>query len=134
MTGRPSIYSDTLATVICERLSHGEPLARICDDSDMPSYSTVRRWEAEREDFRALSARAKLDGTHYLADQSLTIVDEELPADPDEAKVDIAHRKLRVDTRLRLIGKWNRQDYGDKQQVEHSGGVQVTTGPGDADL
>jgi hypothetical protein len=79
----------------------------------MPSYSTVRRWEAENKEFQALSARAKFDGTHYLADEALVIADEPL-ASVETAAIDVSHRKLKIDTRLRLIGKWNRQDYGDK--------------------
>jgi hypothetical protein len=81
----------------------------------MPAYSTVRRWENDNAEFKALSARAKVDGTHYLADESLTIADEPLPE--TGGKVEVSHRKLKIDTRFRLIGKWNRQDYGDKTLV-----------------
>ena len=132
--GRPSSYTQEIADEICERLAEGEPLARICRDERMPSYSCVRRWEAENEEFGALSARAKRDGTHYLADDCQGIADDPLPDDLDKAKVEIAHRKLQIDTRLRLIGKWNRQDYGDKQEVEHKGSVSVVAGQHDADL
>jgi hypothetical protein len=113
--GRPSIYTDELADAICQRLACGEPLAKICRDDAMPSYSCVRRWEQENAEFRALSARAKQDGTHYLADESLEIADAPLPS--EDAQAEIAHRKIRIDTRMRLIGKWNRQDYGDKQLI-----------------
>ena len=123
--GRPSSYTDEIAESICERLSQGEPLARICSDEAMPSYSTVRKWEAEDETFSALSTRAKRDGTHFLADDSLTIADEDLPSDAELARIAVAHRKLRIDTRLRLIGKWNAKEYGDKQQVEHSGNIGI---------
>ena len=104
--GRPSLYSQELADRICHRLSQGEPLAKICRDDDMPDYSTVRRWEDANEAFRALSLRAKADGTHFMADDSIRIADD-LTIDPQRAK-------LMVDTRLRLIGKWNARSYGDK--------------------
>lgn len=110
--GRPSKYSDELAAAICERLAAGEPLAKICRDDAMPAYSTVNKWIAENKAFSELSARAKRDGTHFLADESLEIADEPLP--DDDPAVEIAHRKLKIDTRMRLIGKWNRNDYGDK--------------------
>lgn len=115
--GRPSLYSEELAALICERLAQGEPLAKICRDDTMPSYSCARRWESENAEFKALSARAKQDGTHYMADDSIGIADANLPDDPEVARVEVQHRKLRIDTRLRLIGKWNRQDYGDKQLI-----------------
>jgi hypothetical protein len=112
--GRPSIYNDNMAADICEMLARGVPLAKICLADDMPTYSTVRKWEAEKPEFSALSARAKQDGTHYLADENLVIADEPLPDDIDLAKVEINHRKLKIDTRMRLIGKWNSKAYGDK--------------------
>lgn len=115
MTGRPSKYTEKLAQAICERLACGEPLARICRDEDMPSYSTVNKWIVENKAFSERSARAKQHGTHKLADDCVVIADEELPDDLRGAKVEVSHRKLKIDTRLRLIGKWNRADYGDKQ-------------------
>jgi hypothetical protein len=111
--GRPSAYNLKLAETICERLVRGEPLARICDDEGMPAYSTVRRWEMENPEFQALSARAKADGTHFLADDCLRIADEKGP--------DPADKRIRIDTRLRLIGKWNAKQYGEKVQQEVSG-------------
>lgn len=104
--GRPSDYTEDLAAAICERLANGEPLAKICRDDAMPSYSTVRRWENEKPEFQALSARARIDGTHFLADDSLRIADDD--------SIDTQRAKVMIDTRLRLIGKWNSRAYGDK--------------------
>lgn len=74
----------------------------------------------------ALSARAKMEGAHFLADDSICIADEELPDDPELARVEVQHRKLKIDTRLRLIGKWNSKAYGDKIETEHTGGQTFT--------
>jgi len=112
---RPTIKTPELIDSICERLAGGEPLKRICEDDGMPSFQTVWRWENEDEVFRDLSTRARRHGTHYLADDCLNISDEDV-----EDTVAIARNKLRVDTRLRLIGKWNRRDYGDKQEIDHT--------------
>jgi hypothetical protein len=108
---RPTLFNDALAEEICRRLAMGRPLAKICADDEMPAYSTVRKWEAENPAFSALSARAKVDGTHYMADECLEIAD---------GKGDPADKRIRIDTRLRLIGKWNRHVYGDK--LAHVGG------------
>lgn len=110
---RPSTYTQELADIICERLANGEPLAKICRDEDMPAYSTVRRWESDKPEFQALSSRARLDGTHFLADDSIRIA--------DDTEIDPQHKRIMVDTRLRLIGKWNRKDYGDKLTTELTG-------------
>lgn len=81
----------------------------------MPAYSTVRKWETVNAEFAALSARAREWGCDALADDSLQIADNS-DLDPND-------RRVRIDTRLRLIGKWHAKRYGDKQQVEHSGQV-----------
>lgn len=123
--GRPSLYSDKMANDICERLAKGEPLARICDDAKMPDFSTVWRWERDNEEFRKLSSHAREIGTHYMADDCITISDG-----PGEA----ADKRVRIDTRLRLIGKWNAKNYGDKVAVEHGGevGLRHEIGEGEA--
>lgn len=112
-TGRPSTYSDKTAEAICERLSKGEPLARICEDDDMPAYSTARKWAKENEAFSAMSARAREDGTHYIADDCIKI--------SDRTDLDPADKRVRIDTRIRLIGKWNAKAYGEKVTNENTG-------------
>lgn len=109
---RPTLFNEAMAEEICRRLAMGTPLAKICLDDDMPAYSTVRKWEAENPEFSALSARAKVDGTHYMADECIEIAD---------AKGDPADKRIRIDTRLRLIGKWNRKVYGDASTLKHTG-------------
>jgi len=111
--GRPSIYSEELALKICERLSHGETLRSICLDPSMPSLMTIFRWEDNNQRFRELSSRAREKGTHLLADECIAIAD-----DPNLEPHD---KRIRIDTRLRLIGKWNAKRYGDKLEVEQHG-------------
>lgn len=115
--GRPSTRTQAVVDEIMKRLAHGEPLARICDDAHMPDFATVWRWEQADEEFRNLSTRARDVGTHFIADDCLRIA--------DDASIDPADKRIRVDTRLRLIGKWNRRIYGERQQVEHSGSVDI---------
>ncbi len=38
---------------------------------------------------------------------------------------DVQRDKLIIDTDLKLLSKWDNKRYGDKTQVEHSGGVDV---------
>lgn len=103
---RPSLYSDEIADKVCERLANGEPLRKICSDSKMPSFTTVWKWEKDMPEFAKLSARARDIGTHNLADECIEIADN--PA------IDPANKRIMVDTRIRLIGKWNAKSYGDK--------------------
>lgn len=121
--GRPSIRTPKLVEELLERQAKGEPLSKICSDPHMPSFVAVWRWEREDEDFRNDSARARKLGTHYLAGESLTIA--------DDLSIDPQHKRVMVDTRLRLIGKWNRKDYGDKVLNEVTGpdGQPLNTAP-----
>lgn len=117
--GRPSTKTPELVEEIFERLARGEPMARICELDHMPSFTTVWRWEQADDEFRKGSARARELGTHYLADDCLRIA--------DDGELDPADKRVRIDTRLRLIGKWNAKSYGDR--IAHVGG-----GPGDAPI
>jgi hypothetical protein len=81
----------------------------ICKEEGMPCYMSVLRWQRRHPEFGDLVARAKVDGTHALADECIEIADEK--------KADPADRRVRIDTRLRLIGKWNATIYGDKVAV-----------------
>jgi hypothetical protein len=107
--GRPSKRTPAMIAQIIERLSRGEPMARICDDDAMPDFSTVWRWEQEDEEFCKQSMRAREHGTHFMAGDCIRIADDPV--------LEPADKRVRIDTRLRLIGKWNAKVYGDKQLV-----------------
>ena len=103
---RPSGYTKEIADEICERVANGESFRSICKDPNMPSFTTIWRWQDENEEFRKLSARGRDWGTHNLADECLEIADRE--------DLDPANKRVMIDTRIRLIGKWNSRAYGDK--------------------
>ena len=116
--GRPSKYSPELVETICERLASGEPLAQICRDEGMPHPSTVRDWMSEREDVSRAIARAREDGFDAIAVDALQIADYGLNDTSDgEVNHDVIQRsKLRVETRLKLLAKWDPKRYGDRIQ------------------
>lgn len=107
--GAPSTYSREIAEEICWRLAQGQTLKSICMLNHMPNITTVFDWEARHGEFAQMSARAREHGTHVLADQCIEIADDPL--------MDPADKRVRIDTRIRLIGKWNAKRYGDK--IEH---------------
>lgn len=134
-----STYETWIGETVCEALAEGHSLLSICEAMGIP-YATARGWETEGNagavpEHVANSARARAIGCHALAEQALEIADtpelgEEVTIKPDgseEVKRGdmIQHRRLKIDTRLRLIGKWLPHVYGDKQQIEHSGTVGI---------
>jgi hypothetical protein len=126
--GRPSKYTPELVQEIAERLSVGEPLAQICRDSHMPHPSTVRDWMAADESISRLIARAREDGFDSIASNALEIADDgrrDYDADEDGREFvnhdHIARARLRVETRLKLLAKWDPKRYGEKLAMEHAG-------------
>ena len=126
--GRPTLYTSDLVDRICERLSVGEPLAQICRDKGMPGLSTVYDWQSADKDISGRFARAREAGFDQIAQDALDIADDgsrdykpsedgrELP-DHDH----IQRSKLRVETRLKLLAKWDPKRYGERIAQELTG-------------
>lgn len=125
--GRPSTFSQEIADEISSRLSKGEPLAQICRDEHMPGYRTVYDWQDKHETFSASIAHARVDGYDAIAAECLEIADTPLPGIEETIKADgskeirtgdmLGHRKLQIETRLKLLAKWDPKRYGDKMQL-----------------
>jgi hypothetical protein len=124
--GRPSKYTPELADEICERIANGEPLAKICRDERMPSVTTVWRWEEADEKFSQRVARARLAGFDEIAVDLLHIADTQEVGVTRKVEGDkitetmedmLGHRKLRVETRLKLLACWDPKRYG-TQRIE----------------
>lgn len=98
---------DTVAA-ICEYLIVGKTFREICELPLMPSYTTIARWEREDPETRKLLARATEAGARWRAEECLEIADEEV-----FDMVDVARNKLRIDTKLKVNGYWNRRIYGE---------------------
>ncbi len=118
--------------MVIAALSRGIPLtvaaAAVGVDDD-----TVRAWQVKDKKFADEIAHARELGWDHLAKEALEIADTpvegvETIVKPDgsieERKGDmLGHRKLQIETRLKLLAKWDPKRYGDRQHVEHSGQV-----------
>lgn len=118
---------------ICRRLSEGEPLRQICREEGKPNFSVIYAWMNEDAAIAQRIARAREIGHEHIFEGTLEIADDatndwmESNA-PDDVgyKLNGEHvqrSKLRIETRLKLLAKWNPKKYGDKQQIEHSGNI-----------
>lgn len=122
--GRPSKYSKELADEIVERISEGETLSEICREKYMPNRSTVYDWMNENEEFSQRIARAREEGYEVLLDECKEIADAPNRVNTITGAsdaVEIQHRKLQIETRLKLLAKWNPKKYGDKVDVTSNG-------------
>lgn len=128
--GRPSIFTEELASRICERLAAGESLRSVCRDDDMPAPSTVIGWTNSNEAFSEQYAKARQHGYQFMADELLEIADDGsndwMERHDDENAgwqangEHIQRSRLRVDTRKWMLSKVLPKVYGDK--VQHTGG------------
>lgn len=121
--GRPSKFTPEVAQEICDRLSKGEPLAQICRDEHMPATRTVATWRESDTEFSASIARAREDGFDVIAEDCLRIADQ---TENDTVSTEhgerpntewISRSKLRVETRLKLLAKWDPKRYGEKLAI-----------------
>jgi hypothetical protein len=129
-TASRSGYSQEVADEICERMSNGEPLREICRDDRMPAWRTVYAWQEAKPEFRARIAYAREMGEEAIAQDCMRIADtpllgEEVEESANGMKIKrgdmLGHRKLQIETRLKLLAKWNPRKWGEKVDVNHGG-------------
>ena len=135
--GRPSTFTNHVATTICNRLSSGESLREICDCNGMPSKETVRNWLRDNNEFLAQYAQARRDQMDHYAEEILDIANDgrndwevrenhrtgsEFTVLNSEA---VARSRLRVDTIKWLMSKLAPKKYGEKIEVEQSGNLDI---------
>jgi len=110
-------YSDELAIRICEELSNGVSLQKICARSDMPAQGTVYRMIAESPFFREIYVRARENAAHTLFDQMIDIADDcsnDLLEDGSANHAAIARAKIQIETRARVAGKLAPKVYAER--------------------
>lgn len=141
--GRQSTYTQKASEEICERLSNGEPLRQICRDDHMPGWVAVYRWINTRPEFAERIARARELGFDAIASECLDIADTPLvgeemevfgseDGDPSNEKVVkikrsdmLGHRKLQIETRLKLLAKWCPKRFGELRRVDLNAKVET---------
>lgn len=127
--GRPSKYSEEIAAEILERISHGEPLTRICRDPHIPGISSVFRWEEAIPGFRDKVTRAREESADFFSHQIVEIAEEkpevEVPTKTGSYTTTdaagVQRNKLRIDTRIKLMQMLKRKTYGEKLDMNVSG-------------
>lgn len=144
--GRPREYDrEAVTQAICERLATGrDPMTVICADLGV-AVRTVNGWRAEDPEIAARFDEARELGYDAIAADCLAIADtpelgvieklERVPVGDDEGPGGfvmtvterrqedmLGHRKLRIDTRMKLLAKWDPRRYGEKVQLADADG------------
>jgi hypothetical protein len=128
--GRPTKATDERKQIILDELSKGIPLTVTCRDLGIAD-STVRDWMTNDETFSRDIAHARILGFDAIAMETLAIADDTsndtllIGEEGKEREIPnkewIARSKLRVETRLKLLAKWDPKRYGDLMRQEISG-------------
>lgn len=82
----------------------------------MPGVTTVYDWQERDAEFSEAIARARIAGFDVIATDALDIADSAPPIAEE-----VQRAKLRIETRLKLLAKWDPRRYGDRIATEHSG-------------
>lgn len=109
-TGRPSLYNDEIADRICNLLTGGMSLRKICMQDDFPDAATVYRWLDAHTDFCDKYTRAREAATENMLEEILEIA--------DSTEIDPNDKRVRIDTRKWAMGKLKPKKYGEKQVVD----------------
>jgi hypothetical protein len=144
--GRPTSFTEAHADQICEQLSEGVSLRKICKRPGMPNISTVFRWLGDDRyaKFRDQYARAREAQADTLADEIIYLADTPKVGTVttvkavtiDGASVEevttkkldmIGHRRLQVDARKWLAAKLAPKKYGDRLELGGEVGLKTVS-------
>lgn len=109
---------------VCARISKGETLTAICEELHMPSRVSIHNWMDNDLRFAREYAKARADGYDRLADECLQIADDatndfmDTEHGPQLNKEHVQRSKLRIETRLKLLAKWDPKRYGEKTTMD----------------
>lgn len=105
-------YSEAVAERIIELVSEGMSLVDAAQQKGIPSRTTIYKWLDANEDFANRYARASEIRAHRLADDVISISDEE--ADPQRTR-------NRMEARKWAASKMYPKVYGDKTTIAGTG-------------
>ena len=117
MTGRPSTYTEEMGNLICDKLTEGVSLRKLCMSEEFPNASTVYVWLDRFPSFAEKYARAREAATEDMLEAILEIA--------DDPKIDTQDKRVRIDTRKWAMSKLNMKKYGEKKTTESNVTVQL---------
>jgi hypothetical protein len=114
-------------------MTAGEPLASICrSDPKFPSVSAWGDWCNEDKSLGIAHQRARADGFDAIAAETLKIAETPMMGSTEvtlhDGRVEIrkgdmlGHRKLQIETRLKLLAKWDPRRYGELLKLGNADG------------
>lgn len=110
-------YTPERGAAFCAAMaSTTDCIATICKRKGMPSKATVFRWRASIPEFATMYEAAKVEQLYCGIEECTEIADK-----AKKTSEDIAHAKLRIDTRIKVAQRLKPKEFGDKVDVNHGG-------------
>jgi hypothetical protein len=113
--------SASQADDLCRWVASGQTIRDWCRIPGHPGKSSVYNCIGADPDLIARITAARVSGSDAIAEETLAIADDgardTIIGKDGEPRMDsewVQRSKLRVDTRLRLLAKWNSGRYGDR--------------------
>lgn len=105
-----------LEQLLFDGIASGTPLTQLCRENGIV-WRTVYKWLGDPA-FEAGMARARALGFDWLVDEMLEIADdsrndwiEREGKDPQRNPESVARSRLRIDTRMRILARWDPQRF-----------------------
>lgn len=126
-------WTQELEQAIIDWIASGKPLREFCRQDGMPSHDAVYDKQKIDDNFKQRIACAREQGEDVIAEECLEIADDGSNDWMERTGKDgeslgwqingecVNRSRLRVDTRLKLLAKWNPKKYGERIQQEHTG-------------
>lgn len=121
------VRTPEIVEAIIDGVSKGQTLRQLCRDLGI-SKSAWYEWMKADDELSGRFARARIDGFDEIAEECLEIADDGsrdyAMSESGAPVVDHDHiqrSKLRIETRLKLLAKWDPKRYGELLKQEHSG-------------
>jgi hypothetical protein len=99
-----------MGDLICDKLTEGMSLRKLCKSAEFPNASTVYVWLDRFPSFAEQYARAREAATEDMLEEILEIA--------DDPKIDTQDKRVRIDARKWAMGKLKPKKYGEKQTHE----------------
>lgn len=134
---QPAVWLDDL----CVWLSEGKTMREFCRQPGRPANRTIYDKMLQDPVVASRVACARDVGYDVLAEECAAIADTQVlgrRTKRTEAGFEVVeedmlgHRKLQIETRLKLLACWNPKKYGNKAEVEHKGTMNVVISKDDA--
>ena len=118
-----------IAAEVLHWLGEGKTLRAYCRQEGKPSYRAIYNWLDKDDEFSSRFAHARDLGEEVISQECLEIADDDAKDIYGELElpnaVAVNRAKLRIETRLQLLAKWNPKKWGEKVQQEVTGVVGV---------